>query len=481
MLSLLASSLATSVIAIVAQDQAALRAAPKDSALTQAVLWQGDQLEIRGEKLDYLQVYDHRRERAGYVRASQIRLVRLDENDAPNTLAVIRFLRDTPGEEALGMSYIAAYLKAAPARDITAEAFDAMGTMAERLANRASANSNSVNSNKPLKTSELNLSAHLDIAKYVGIQFTSFEHDGRIQLCYDGESFRRVLAMNASPEQQARAALALTRSECIDPDTRPTARAAIDQWRMEVLDRVDTRQLTPQFKNRIRLRKATVWSSLAYQRARKNEAYTVAAQQAIDALAAVEKEELSDEDQTSYTQAAIRVGTSRWAAEVNNTNKAALQIITTSGEPGETCVHLIDSKHDIKNPLIKRCTYGVVWLPSARSNRDGSALTLAVQALDSWRELWLFHRSEQNWVVDIVPPANVDPDLGYIEFAGWVPATNKILVAREAKIAGRYKRSFDILNMDSLQIEASADKPSSLSLFYKWQDPIWKHQTIALR
>ncbi|HJW10155.1 MAG TPA: hypothetical protein VJ598_00125, partial [Albitalea sp.] len=64
-------------LAIVTQDQAALRAAPRASAQQQAMLWQGDALEIRGERMDYLQVYDHRRERAGYIRSSQVRRVSL--------------------------------------------------------------------------------------------------------------------------------------------------------------------------------------------------------------------------------------------------------------------------------------------------------------------------------------------------------------------------------------------------------------------
>ena len=65
---LLATSAAAALaaVAIVTQDQTALRAAPRDSAAQQAVLWQGDALEVRGRRLDYLQVYDHRRERAGF-------------------------------------------------------------------------------------------------------------------------------------------------------------------------------------------------------------------------------------------------------------------------------------------------------------------------------------------------------------------------------------------------------------------------------
>ncbi len=40
-------------------------------------------------------------------------------------------------------------------------------------------------------------------------------------ICYDGKAFRRVLAMKSAPEQSARAALALTRIECVDPNLQP--------------------------------------------------------------------------------------------------------------------------------------------------------------------------------------------------------------------------------------------------------------------
>ena len=99
---------AVAVLAIVAQNPVSLRAAPRDSAPQQAVLWAGDTLEVRGARADYVQVYDHRRERAGYVRASQVRELGLAEADASGLLAIVRFLRDTPGSEALGIGYGAA-------------------------------------------------------------------------------------------------------------------------------------------------------------------------------------------------------------------------------------------------------------------------------------------------------------------------------------------------------------------------------------
>ena len=116
-------------LAIVVQDQAVLRAAPSRTAQQQASLWQGESLEVRGQRMDYLQVYDHRIERGGYVRASEVRVAGLAAGDAPGLLAVLRFLRDTPGQESLGIAYAAAYLKAAPAPAIDAEPFSALGEM----------------------------------------------------------------------------------------------------------------------------------------------------------------------------------------------------------------------------------------------------------------------------------------------------------------------------------------------------------------
>jgi hypothetical protein len=186
------TAIALTTLAIVAQDATTLRAAPSASAASHAQLWQGELLEVRGSRLDHLQVYDHRRERAGYVRASQVRVLPASEAEAPQLLAVLRFLRDTPGAESLGIAYVAGYLKAAPAGQITAEPFDALGVMAERLARRAGG-----------KAASATVTAHLDVVAQYGVKFTSFERQGTLQLCYDGEAFRRVAAMAATSAAQA--------------------------------------------------------------------------------------------------------------------------------------------------------------------------------------------------------------------------------------------------------------------------------------
>ena len=113
---MLAPLLLAASIAVVTQDQTQLRAAPKASAQQHVLLSQGEVLEVRGERLDFLQVYDYRRERGGFVRASLVKRLTLTPDQAPGLLAVVRFLRDTPGQEYRFLSslHVADYLPAQP-------------------------------------------------------------------------------------------------------------------------------------------------------------------------------------------------------------------------------------------------------------------------------------------------------------------------------------------------------------------------------
>jgi hypothetical protein len=461
---------AAAALAIVTQDQSALRAAPRDSAQQNAPLTAGDTLEVRGEKHDFFQVYDHRRERAGYVRASSVRRVSLAANDAPELLAVARFVRDTPGSESLVIALVAAHLKAAPPNSIDAEPFDILGTAAERLARRASNAS---------KAQEASVAAQIEAAKHHGVAFTDIERDGRVRLCYDGEAFRRVLALSKNSTQQANAALALTRPDCINPSLLPTARISVDQWRAEVLDRVDIAPLPEHIKSRMHARQASVWASVAFNLARRGEPANAATERALSELSRVNKAELTDDDQSAYTEAAIRVGAVRWGAQPVVINTAKARVVTTPGESGQTCVAI---KADAVRPPQKvRCTYGVVWPQSATVNSSGSVVTLAVQPLDAWRELWVMKKSADGWTLDVLPPASTTPDIGYIEFAGWVAGGTHLLAARETRIEGRMRKSFELVRLDTLVTEKKAEEPSSLSTFYRWQDEGWKRLTVSLR
>ena len=474
---MIATTAATlAAVAIVTQDATALRASASDYAAQQAQLWQGDLLEVRGRRGDHLQVWDHRRERAGYVRATQVRAVSLQPADAPQLLAVLRFLRDQPGAEALGMAYVAAYLKAVPAQSITAEPFDALGTMAERLARRASQ-----------RHASSTTAAHLEVAAQYGVRYSGFERQGVQQLCYDGEAYRRVLALPASPEQKAQASLALTRHDCQDPLLTPSNRLQADLVRTQLLDQIndaDMAVLPDTLKNRLRLRRSGVWAALAFERARLGQDATSAGQRAVDQLAAVDKAALTDDDQTDAQEAALRVGASRWAARpaldaAATPKSASLRISTRPGEAGQTCVDL--HNEGSTRPLAQRCTYGVVWTASASVDPTGRALALAVQPLQAWRELWLFRHGEQGWRIDVLPPGATDPELGYLEFAGWANGSRKLLLAREAREGSRHRRSFEVLQMDTLDVDKRASDPTLLALFGKWQDPAWKRETVALR
>lgn len=136
---------------------------------------------------------------------------------------------------------------------------------------------------------------------------------------------------------------------------------------------------------------------------------------------------------------------------------------------------------------IKRCTYGVVWTASASAHSNGAALSVAVQPLDTWRELWVFRKTAGQWKIDVLPPASSSPELGYIEFAGWSAAAPgagnvpQMLLVRETRIAGRNKRSFEVLRLDTLATDKQASDPALLAAFGKWQDAAWKRQTVSLR
>ncbi|MBL8347840.1 MAG: hypothetical protein JNN03_20570 [Rubrivivax sp.] len=534
------ASPAASAHALVAIDRTPLRAAPREGGAVQAELTQGDLLEVRGQRLDHLQVYDHRRERAGFVRAEALRRVSLQSGEADELLAVLRFLRHTPGQEALGIAYVAAYLRSAGAERIDAEPFDALGTMAERLARRASG-----------ARAGDTVAAQLEAVAAYGVRFATLEREGRLHLCYEGDAFRRVLALQPDAGQQARAMLALTRHDCVDPMLTPTARAAHDAWRADLLDLPWPRgynELPALARNRLHLRRAGLWAARAHQFSRLGRAVQPAAERALAELATVNKHEFTDEDQLEYAEAAIRVGAVRWAAVPQATpvglmdaGAHGLRLVVRAGaEPGQTCVQLLAAElaapstrpvaaapagraapRDEAGPslLAERCTFGTVWTRSVAVRPAGDALVLAVQPLEGWTELWVFRAEPSEraateaggraseavgqggtagepasaarsaraaarpaWRVDVLPPASSSPGLGYVEFAGWVPgAQPRLLIARESRIEGRFHRRFEVLALDTLDPVKQASTPNLLVAFGQWSDAQWRRRTVALR
>lgn len=483
---------ALAAFAIVAQDHVPLRAAPTRNAAAHAQLWQGELLEVRRRSQGQLQVYDHRLERAGYIRETEARLIGTAEADAPQLLSVLRYLRDAPGAESQGVAYAAAYLKAAPAAEITAEPFDALGTMAERLARGATLRQGG--------QARLDaVTAHMDVASQYGVRFVSYPataggHGDAVQLCYDGEAFRRVLAMDgqagraqASAPQRARAVLALTRHDCVDPALAPAARKDADQQRADLLDSIDAASmaaLDDGLRDRLRLRRAGVWAALAFDRSRFQEPVQPAALRAVDELAAVDRAQLAEADAADYAEAAIRVGAVRWAAVNPVTAPGRLQIQLSANEPGQTCVRLVDVWARTPATLGERCTYGTVWPASIKAMPEGRALALTVQPLDGWSELWVWRQDDtgNGWKVDVLAPDANGPGLGYVEWAGWSPAARgKLLVVREARTDGRSTRRFEVLRTGTLATEKSAVEARQLPAFGLWADAGWRRETLSLQ
>ena len=412
--------------AIVLRDGTPLRPAAASAARPHTLLAQGETLEVRGERLDYLQVYDYRRERGGYVRASQLRRVALTPEEAPELLAVLRFLVSSPGDEPLGIAFAAAYVEAAPPEALNgpagAEVLDAFGRLAERLARSTRRD--------------------LDVATRYGVRFVTVQRDAGLRLCYDGAAFRRLLAMSATEEQRARAALSLTDPDCQPSDLAPLERREKDEWRAQVLEAPNEAALPGTVRNRVLARRAAIWASLAWQRARLGGDAHAAAERAVLSLESVDRAQLAEGDRRAYREAALRVHASRWALAAAPTAGPAKapHIVTVPGEDGRTCVFLVDGRNGTANPLAMRCTYAVVWTASAMLDRAGSTLALAVQPSDAWRELWIFRRTRAGWKVRIVPPAAVNPELGYAEFAGWA-RDGRMRIAREAIAGGIVTRS----------------------------------------
>ena len=81
----------------------------------------------------------------------------------------------------------------------------------------------------------------------------------------------------------------------------------------------------------------------------------------------------------------------------------------------------------------------------------------------------------------MLPPGNDGPDLGYIEFAGWQPGTQRMLLVREVRLAEQFRRRFEMVRLDNLLTERQASSPELLAGFGRSQDPVWRSTTVALR
>lgn len=468
--------LAASVLALVTQDRTSLRGEPRDGAPRVALLWQGALLEARSERRGFVEVWDHAHERGGWVRAAQVRTYAASPAAVPELSAVVRFLRDTPGAEALGIAHARLALDARAPGTSAAPLLEATAVMADRLAQRAS-----------VRTEDEVVTAHLEIARGHGVRMRSVTRaDGTTRLCADGGSWRQLLALEPEPDARVDAVLALTAPACVDWADAP-GRVRGDAARAALLGEGPPLGAAPHRAARWKVRRARVLASVAFDRARAGDtAESVAlAEQALTALAGADPAQLADEDRAAYAEAAMQVGATRWASTLRGAGAGSesppargLSVGARVGSaPGETCLVLESGTQR----LVERCTFGQPWLASTSVSPRGDAVALAVSPLPGWRELWLFRRVDGVWGVDVLPPAVGAPELGYIEHAGWSPDGQKVLVVREALEAGQQVRSFEVLGTASLAVEVQGTRASAVRAFARWSGPEWRAGTVAMR
>jgi hypothetical protein len=80
----------------------------------------------------------------------------------------------------------------------------------------------------------------------------------------------------------------------------------------------------------------------------------------------------------------------------------------------------------------------------------------------------------------VLSPGADDPDEGYVEFAGFAPGTERLLIARESREHGRFRRRFEELRLADLLPVRQASSPELLADFGRWQDVAWRRDTLAL-
>ncbi|HXU01845.1 MAG TPA: hypothetical protein VN903_12680, partial [Polyangia bacterium] len=478
------------LVALVADDPATLRNAPRDDAPPQATLWRGDWLEVRGETAGFLRVYDHRHERPGYIRPTIVRVYRLDAASTPELAAVVRFLRDSNGNESLGIGYAALALRAAPAGSDTSEILAAIGTMADRLARRASATR--------ADTRNTTLTAHIDVAESYGVKFKSVEvaatgnsigsngpNAQRTRLCYDGEAWEGVLAARqAVPIERARAALFLAARSCQDRTTLALEPAEARAWndrRVQALQSIEypvENALPPALLGRVRLRRAEAFAWRAFDEARRGNFDPAARAEAaaVRELALTDRGVLAPEDVELYEDVAVRVAASRWATEPEQkpAAKRTVDVVFAPRDEGETCVRVVQAGGGKARTVGERCTYGLVWRNALRWAPSGSVATVAVQPLAAWTEVWVLRRGDDaSWTIETLTPATADPDsaVGYVEAAGFSPDGGRLLVVREARAGAQITRRFQVIETATLVVERWAAHADKLGAFKRWSSP----------
>jgi len=289
----------------------------------------------------------------------------------------------------------------------------------------------------------------------------------------------------AEPMERARAALFLAGERCRELLPSPADERAWNDRRIQALGAVDfatANALPASLAGRVRLRRAEAFAWRAFDQARRGELDAAARDEAaaVREIALVDRGVLAPEDLEVYEEVAVRVAASRWATEAPLKEAAwrAASVTVTPRAPGESCVRVVERGKTAG----ERCTYGIVWQNALRWAASGTVATLAVQPLPAWTELWVMRRSTNgSWAFETLTPATTEPEVGYVESAGFSPDGKRLLVVREARVGGQLTRRFQVLATPTLAVERWAGNAGKLGAFKRWSAPSWRSGTLALR
>jgi hypothetical protein len=139
----------------------------------------------------------------------------------------------------------------------------------------------------------------------------------------------------------------------------------------------------------------------------------------------------------------------------------------------------------------EHCTYALVWPSSIRIAPHDAAVAMVVQPMAGWSELLVIHPTQEGWTADSVTPAAVDPELGYVEPAGFSPDGTRLLAVREARASGPpgaphsqapwIEKRFQVFAVDGLRVEKQSASLAGFPTFRRWQSADWARATLALR
>lgn len=434
--------------ALVIPEQLGLRAAPRDGAPVLTPLIRGEALEVRGQQGDWLQVWDHGRERGGYVRSGALLAL---ERDPAALLVQLRLARQQIGAEGLGLGLAAALIERAEVDWLRgaqgAELLEHLILLQERLAARANAGH-----------SGALLQAQV-AARYGHPLRQLARADGSQWLCPASEPASLLRGLpGANAAQQARAALQLSASgDC--------AVGSLDE-RLARLQDIELKDLPPPLRKALLLRRAGLQASLAYARRADEAAARASAQAALADWLRLNPAEFDEDDQALLREASIRLAPARWLVQdAASLKRGKLELQRVAGAPGQSCLQIAQKTH---------CSHGQPLWASLRATPDGQALLLAVQTLEAWTELW---RLGADGSLQVLPPAAALPGASAIGVAEWAGADRgQLLVAREAVLDGKALRRFEILPVDSLHAAPLrwAGEPMLLAAFQRGAAAEWK-------